>query len=87
MSEQIAVLYFASLREQLGCEREDLPLTDELLTVADLRKHLAERKGSWQAVFGGSTNILSAVNQQMSKDETSIRAGDEVAFFPPVTGG
>ena len=87
MSDQIVVLYFASLREQLGCEREDLELTGGLRTVADIRKYLAQRKGSWQAVFDGSATILSAVNQQMAKGETPIRAGDEIAFFPPVTGG
>lgn len=87
MSDQVSVLYFASLREQLGCDREDLQLTDELSTLEDVQRHLAERQGSWQVVFGGSANILSAVNQQMARSDTAIKAGDEVAFFPPVTGG
>jgi molybdopterin synthase sulfur carrier subunit len=87
MSDQVSVLYFASLREQLGCDREDLQLTDELSTLEDVQRHLAERQGSWQVVFGGSANILSAVNQQMARADTAIKAGDEVAFFPPVTGG
>jgi molybdopterin synthase sulfur carrier subunit len=38
-------------------------------------------------LFGGSANILSAVNQQKARSDTAIKAGDEVAFFPPVTGG
>jgi molybdopterin synthase sulfur carrier subunit len=86
MTDHIAILYFASLREQLGRDREEVELTGELSTVADVREYLAQRKGQWQAVFNGA-DVLAAVNQQMAKAETSIKAGDEIAFFPPVTGG
>lgn len=87
MSEAITVLYFAALREQLDCDRETMVASDTLNTVAALRDHLSQRAGSWQAVFSGGTTILASVNQEMATPETAIAAGDEVAFFPPVTGG
>ena len=81
----IKVVFFAALREQLNCS--ELSLNDEnLATVTDLKNHLANKDEAWKKVFDNSA-LLSAVNHDMVSGEQAIKAGDEVAFFPPVTGG
>lgn len=82
----IKILYFASLREQLDCGAEELELPVEIKDVSDLRTWLGQRGEQWQEAFDGQRILLSAVNQQMIKN-ININDGDEVAFFPPVTGG
>lgn len=82
----IRVLYFASLREQLGTGAEELAI-DDSRTVADILARLRTRGGSWAEALGGSHKVLSAVNQEMARPDSPVRDGDEVAFFPPVTGG
>ena len=81
----IDLIYFASIRERLNCDRErvELPLP---ATVADLLALLRSRGAPWGDVLDGPT-LLVAVNQEMSSLETELGDGDEVAFFPPVTGG
>lgn len=83
----VRVLYFASLREQLGTGMEELALPAGVQTLADLRAHLAARDATWQAALAGKATLRMAVNQAMADAATPVRAGDEVAFFPPVTGG
>ena len=81
----IKVVFFAALREQL--ESSELSLSSEnLTTVADLKAELASKDEKWQQVFTNSS-LLSAVNHDMVNSEQAIKSGDEVAFFPPVTGG
>lgn len=81
----ITVRFFASLREQLGTEQIRIP-SDGIATVASLREVLAGRDAAWQKAFE-DRRVLAAVNQSMAKPSTPVKAGDEVAFFPPVTGG
>jgi sulfur-carrier protein len=83
----IRVLYFARVREQLASPGEDLPADPSLPTAADLVERLRTRGGVWGEVFGPDQRVLLAINQQLARPETSIADGDEVAFFPPVTGG
>ncbi len=82
----ITVLYFARLREALGTGSEQLELPSGVADVAGLRALLRERPGPWSETLGGS-RVLVAVNQEMASDTTAVADGDEVAFFPPVTGG
>jgi sulfur-carrier protein len=82
----ITVLFFAGLREAVGTASEDLALPAGVDTVATLRDHLAARGGQWQAL-ATAKNLRTAVNQDMVPLTTTIKDGDEVAFFPPVTGG
>ena len=91
--ETIEVLYFASLSERVACERESMTL-DNAATVADVIDRLKKRGGDWRAAFqrdelgpGHPGRLLCAVNQQIAKPDTAIKGGDELAFFPPVTGG
>ena len=84
---KVKVLYFAALREQLGTAGEDIDLPAGVGTVAALRSHLRGRGGAWELALADGKLIRMAVNQDMAPPAAAIRAGDEVAFFPPVTGG
>jgi len=81
----IKILFFAQLREMLELESLEFALPDAI-SVAQLKKQLAEKGGHWQLMFA-EQEVLVAVNQVIGDDDTMLKAGDEVAFFPPVTGG
>jgi sulfur-carrier protein len=81
----IKVLYFAGLREQFGMSGEDLDASPT--TVAGLRTLLMARGGAWQSALAQGKALRVAVNQEMAQPTTPLKPGDEVAFFPPVTGG
>ena len=83
----IKILYFASLRETLDTGAEELKLDDSTVNVATLKQQLGRRGDSWQQALDNKQSVLVSVNQEMADDETPIKTGDEVAFFPPVTGG
>ena len=83
----VRVHYFASLREQVGRADESLDLPEGVTTVAGLRAHLMARGGAWQIALGTARALRVAVNQDMAQPTTPVKSGDEVAFFPPVTGG
>lgn len=81
----LSILYFASFREVLGQAQEQMPA--EYNTVECLLKALAERGEAWQQALLNNQNLQIAVNHDVANRSTAIKAGDEVAFFPPVTGG
>lgn len=84
----IKILYFARLREQLGAASEEIPPTADLATVGDILAWLRRRGSPWSEVLAAEgETVLAAVNQDMARPETPVRDGDEIAFFPPVTGG
>ena len=83
----VKILYFAGLRERLGTSGEALALPPGVSTVAALRTHLIAREGAWREALAGNAALRVAVNQDMANADTVVKAGDEVAFFPPVTGG
>ena len=87
MSGNLNLVFFARLREDLGTGAEQLTLPPGVSTVAGLRAYLAERGGSWAAALAQGKAIRVAVNQEMAQPTTPVKSGDEVAFFPPVTGG
>lgn len=80
----IRVRFFALVRELVGCA--SLELESEYATVGQLRSTLASRGDKW-ALALESGAVLMAVNQTLQDEECPIVDGDEVAFFPPVTGG
>ena len=84
---KVKVLFFAGLREQLGTSGEEVDVPAAVTTVAGLRSHLMSRGGAWQSALAEGKLLRMAVNQDMAKPTAAISAGDEVAFFPPVTGG
>jgi sulfur-carrier protein len=88
----IQIRYFASLRERLGSGAETLPCPHpqtpgSATTIADLLILLRQRGEPWSEALGAEQTLLAAVNQEMARPTTPIQDGDEVAFFPPVTGG
>ncbi len=83
----VTLLYFASLRETLGCSREQVALSGSSETVSSLLDQLRSREGRWTDALAPGKQWRVAVNQQMADLATPIKPGDEVAFFPPVTGG
>jgi sulfur-carrier protein len=83
----VTLLYFASLRESLSCSREQVALPSGAPTVATLLEQLRSRDARWSEAFAPGRNFRIAVNQQMANAATALKAGDEIAFFPPVTGG
>ncbi|MCX7628262.1 MAG: molybdopterin converting factor subunit 1 [Methylophilaceae bacterium] len=87
MNQPLRILYFARLREALGTASEEIALPDGVGDVDGLMAWLAARGGVWQAEFSGSRPIRAAVNQALVQGTARIQGGDEVAFFPPVTGG
>ena len=79
--------FFANLRERLGTGAEVVEIPDSASTVAGLRLHLMQRGGAWQDVLGDMKVVRVAVNHDMAAANAPLNPGDEVAFFPPVTGG
>jgi molybdopterin converting factor subunit 1 len=83
----VTVLYFARLREALGRNSEQVRLAFGHRTVGSLRAHLRSRGGVWEAELAAEKSVRAAVNQDMAQADTALSDADEVAFFPPVTGG
>ncbi|QNP49684.1 molybdopterin converting factor subunit 1 [Diaphorobacter aerolatus] len=83
---QISVLYFASIREAMGTGSERIETG--AATVGALREELIRTRGeSAAAALASGRAVRTALNQVMCKADAVIHSGDEVAFFPPVTGG
>ena len=80
----IELLYFAWVRERIGRDGERIALPEGVATVADLLGWLAQRG---DAVFTETDRLRVAVNQVFATMDARVAAGDEVAVFPPVTGG
>jgi sulfur-carrier protein len=83
----IDILYFARLRESLGLAREQLDFSEKVASIADLLAHLRTRGEPWSTTLGEAESVLAAVNQEIARPDTPLKDGDEVAIFPPVTGG
>jgi sulfur-carrier protein len=83
----IKLLFFARLREQLGREMLQLEASPELSNIAAIIELLRQRGGVWAEQFDTDQTVLVALNQEMATPDTLVKDGDEVAFFPPVTGG
>lgn len=81
----IHVKFFASLREQLGQDQIDLPARPDA-RVGDLLQQLIDQGEPWAQALQ-TRKPMMAVNQTLASSDTQVHAGDEVAFFPPVTGG
>jgi molybdopterin synthase sulfur carrier subunit len=83
----VQIVYLARLRETLGTSAEKVELPGEVGTVAALLAWLRTRGGAWAAELAPGRAVRVAVNYDMARADTPLKAGDEVALFPPVTGG
>ncbi len=83
----IKLVYFARLRENFGMASEAIALSAGMTTLDDVRATLAARGGVWAHELAAGRAFRAAVNQSIADAGTPVNNGDEVAFFPPVTGG
>lgn len=83
----LTILWFAWLRERTGIAEEHLSPPAEIATVGALIDWLSARSPRHAAAFQNRRAVRCAVNQDFADPSTPVRPGDEVAFFPPVTGG
>jgi len=81
------ILYFAWLRERMGRTEEALPLPPGVATVGELVALLRGRDDAGAQAFAHPAMVRAAVNQEFATPGTPVQDADEVAFFPPVTGG
>lgn len=83
----VNVVYLARLREALGVDSEEVALAETVRDVAGLTQWLRSRGGNWAQELAPGRPIRVAVNHKVAEPGTAVADGDEVAFFPPVTGG
>jgi molybdopterin synthase sulfur carrier subunit len=84
----IRVLFLAQLREQVGTAEIQIPTADldAVKTIAALKDYLVNKNPAWEPHLANS-KLLVAINHEYARTEVAIKDGDEIAFFPPVTGG
>ena len=80
---KLKVVFFARYREVLGLDSE--AVEGGFVSIEQLRAHLMQRGGAWQVL--AESNLMCARNEELCKPDEPLADGDEVAFFPPVTGG
>ena len=76
------ILYFASLKENLNTANDEINVVSPV-SISTIKKQLIEKYGTQYF----PDNIMCAVNHEMANEDTKVCESDEVAFFPPVTGG
>ncbi len=81
------LLYFSWLRERVGTAEETVRPPEDVATVGQLITWLTRQSSGHAAAFADPSIVRCAVNQDYAKAEAAVGADDEVAFFPPVTGG
>ncbi|HTT98418.1 MAG TPA: molybdopterin converting factor subunit 1 [Rhizomicrobium sp.] len=81
------LLYFAWVRQKIGKSEERFDLPDGVKTVGALAEYLSGRGAGYADAFSDMKRLRAAVNQEHVPFDAPVAANDEVAFFPPVTGG
>lgn len=83
----VTVLYFAWMRERVGTDQETLDLPQTVVTVSDLIEHLKHQSAGHSSAFENTALIRVALDQDHATLESPLGSAQEIAFFPPVTGG
>jgi molybdopterin synthase sulfur carrier subunit len=83
----LQILYFAWLRERIGLAEEQVEPPEGTRTVADLVAWLRSRGAGYAEALSDTARVRCAVNQDFATPAAALAPGDEVAFFPPITGG
>ncbi|HAF01976.1 MAG TPA: molybdopterin converting factor subunit 1 [Methylophilaceae bacterium] len=84
---KIKVLYFARIKEAVNYSSEEVDLPESVTNITTLKQWLSLRGETWNRLFNGDQVVRAAINHTLVDNLASIQTGDEVAFFPPVTGG
>ena len=83
---KVRVKYFARYREALGLSEEIIEF-EQSVNVAEILSLIRSRGGKWQHCFDSGAEVLSAINHEIVSAENDVKDGDELAIYPPVTGG
>lgn len=83
----IDLLYFARVREVIGCSAESVSPPPEVISIADLVAWLASRGGGYAQAFAEPARIRAAIGDRFAEPDQPIAGAFEIALFPPVTGG
>tara|TARA_B110000858_G_C17810161_1_gene480761 strand:- start:27488 stop:27742 length:255 start_codon:yes stop_codon:yes gene_type:complete len=83
----LSIQYFASIREALDRNNEELELPANVSSVQALIDYLLDANPHFEAIFNKDSKVLVAVNQTVVGRNHPLSENDEVAFFPPMTGG
>ncbi|MDP6830512.1 MAG: molybdopterin converting factor subunit 1 [Alphaproteobacteria bacterium] len=81
------LLYFAWLRDRIGLAEETIELPESVTTVGQLATWLAQKSDGHAEAFADPNSVRCAVNMDYARADAAIGPDDEIAFFPPVTGG
>ncbi len=82
----VKVVFFASYKQRLACSELEVELENDA-KIVDLCDKLSENGDKWREIFAKDASLKVACNQRLCDRQTSLKEKDEVAFFPPVTGG
>jgi molybdopterin synthase sulfur carrier subunit len=83
----VELVYLARLRDEFGSARESVELPEGIASVSGLLAWLRTRGGAWARELAPGRAVRVAVNHDVARGDTPLKAGDEIALFPPVTGG
>ena len=81
------LLYFAWLKQKIGHSEEEIALPEAVTNVEQLLEWLAQRGDNYHAAFRDPKAVRIAINQEYARPTDPVKEGDEIALFPPVTGG
>ncbi len=84
---KLNLVYFAWLKQSIGYGAERVEVPPDVATIAQLREWLRGKGGGHGEAFGRDAVLRAAVNKAVASDDHALQDGDEVAFFPPFTGG
>lgn len=85
LTNKVRLLFFGQLKERLQCANYNIDI-NQPTSIKQLKLDLVSLQPGWQEVLSDNL-LLCAINQQMAQEQAIVKGGDEVAFFPPVTGG
>ncbi|MGB0843474.1 MAG: molybdopterin converting factor subunit 1 [Alphaproteobacteria bacterium] len=85
--KSLHLAYFAWVKQEVGFGQENLQVSNDINSISDLVSHLKDQNEGYKRAFADSEKLRCAVNLEFCDFDTVLKDGDEVAFFPPVTGG
>lgn len=81
------ILYFSWIKDKIGKSFEEVEITNEIATISQLISFLTKKNDNYNQAFSDLETIQYSINMQTAKIDDKIKNDDEIAFFPPMTGG